>query len=295
MKRKRSAVVVLVAVLLSPMVANADDFTIGIKSASGNSIPFGTDSYLDYQQVYASSEFEGSTSIDQLTFFNTVSDSGNYSLVPVEFSLYLSTTLVEVGGMSADLAANVGADETLVYSGLPPGNSVSGFGGEFVFDLLVPFLYDPSAGNLLLRVALAGRTTHDLIFLDRDGSGVTGRSFGNEFGVNANSGGGLVTKFGVSEPRTVAEQLEDLASLVLAINLQAGIANSLDTKLTTALTALDDTNESNDGAALNSMYALCNNVEAQRGKKLTDAQANELISAVNEIISTLDEFAPLCE
>ena len=295
MTKTISAFLALAAVLMSPMTANAD-FTVGTAANDANSIPFGDDNYLDYQQIYSASEFDGPTSIDQLTFFNTIADSGNYSLIPAEFSLYLSTTSVSVGGMSANLDANVGADETLVYSGLPPDNSTSGFGGEFVFDLIAPFSYDPSVGNLLLRVELAGRTsTNAIIFLDRDSSGVTGRSFGNEFGVLANSGSGLVTRFGVSEPRTIAEQLEDLASLVLEVNLQAGISNSLDSKLDTALAALDDNNENNDGAALNSMYAFCSNVEAQRDKKLTDAHASTLIEAANGIIATLDEFAPLCE
>lgn len=294
MKQLKPLIAVLF--LISPFAVSAD-ITIGTPT-EGNSIPFGSDSYLDYQQVYSSSEFDGPVGIESITFFNTIADSGQYSLSPNNYSLFLSTTSVGVGGMSSDLAANIGADELLVFSGPPPASSVPGFGGEFVFDLLDSFLYDPSAGNLLLRVALDGRIDDDiLVFLDQDaaGSSVTGRSFGNEFGVLANAGSGLVTKFGIMAPRTIAEQLEDLASLVLEINLQSGISNSLDAKLQTALAALDDTNENNDGAALNSMYAFCSNVEAQRGKKLTNAQADELIGAVNGIISTLDEFAPLCE
>lgn len=91
--------------------------------------------------------------------------------------------------------------------------------------------------------------------------------------------------------------LEDLAEIILTINLQAGIANSLDSKLNTALNALDDTNENNDVAALNSMYAFCNSVEAQRqrGRRLSAAQANQLIDAANRVIAALDENAPLCE
>jgi len=43
------------------------------------------------------------------------------------------------------------------------------------------------------------------------------------------------------------------------------------------------------------MYAVCNSVEAQRGKKITTADADTTIVAVNGIIPKLDEFAPLCE
>ena len=91
------------------------------------------------------------------------------------------------------------------------------------------------------------------------------------------------------------ELLEDLAQVVLTANLQAGISNALDSKLASALAALDDSNENNDAAALNSMYAFCNSVEAQRGKKLSDMQADTLIEAANAVIVALDEFAPLCE
>ena len=91
------------------------------------------------------------------------------------------------------------------------------------------------------------------------------------------------------------ELLEDLAQVVLTANLQAGISNALDSKLASALAALDDSNENNDAAALNSMYAFCNSVEAQRGKRLSDMQADTLIEAANAVIVALDEFAPLCE
>ena len=91
------------------------------------------------------------------------------------------------------------------------------------------------------------------------------------------------------------ELLEDLAQVVLTANLQAGISNALDSKLASALAALDDSNENNDAAALNSMYAFCNSVEAQRDKRLSDMQADTLIEAANAVIVALDEFAPLCE
>ena len=91
-------------------------------------------------------------------------------------------------------------------------------------------------------------------------------------------------------------QINNLANLVMEINLNAGISNSLNSKLDTALGALDDVNTKNDGAALNSMYAFCNSVSAQRGKKLSGTQADQLIAAANGIIASLNEFAPLfCE
>lgn len=108
-------------------------------------------------------------------------------------------------------------------------------------------------------------------------------------------GSGPSGQWSVVEPPTPSEQLEDLATLVVDINLQAGISNSLDSKLDATLTALDDTNENNDAAAINSLYAFCSNVEAQRGKKLTVEQADQLIEGANGIISSLDENASLCQ
>ena len=67
------------------------------------------------------------------------------------------------------------------------------------------------------------------------------------------------------------------------MNLQNGIENSLDGKLDAALAALEDANVNNDGAALNSLAAFINAVEAQRGNKITSAQADELIAAAQEI------------
>lgn len=82
--------------------------------------------------------------------------------------------------------------------------------------------------------------------------------------------------------------LSDLMADLIGMNLQAGIANSLDAKLNAAFNALDDLNENNDVAALNSLYALINAVEAQRGRKLTDAQADSLVAAAQAVIAAIE-------
>jgi hypothetical protein len=105
----------------------------------------------------------------------------------------------------------------------------------------------------------------------------------------------VLTSLELPVPPTLEELIGSLSSAVMAINLQAGISNSLDAKLSSALSALDDANTNNDVAALNSMYAFCSSVQAQRGKKLTDTQSDELIAAANSVISALDEFASACD
>lgn len=86
---------------------------------------------------------------------------------------------------------------------------------------------------------------------------------------------------------TATEMINDLVNLVETFNLQQGINNSLDSKLEAALNALDDVNENNDQAAINSLQSFINSVEAQRGNQITNTQADQLIAAANEIISSL--------
>lgn len=86
---------------------------------------------------------------------------------------------------------------------------------------------------------------------------------------------------------TVEDMIMLLAQEVMNLNLHEGISNSLDAKLDAVLQALDDANENNDVAAINALEAFINSVEAQRGNKITDADADYLIAAAQEIINLL--------
>lgn len=104
---------------------------------------------------------------------------------------------------------------------------------------------------------------------------------------------GIVTSFsffGVFETADPVVLLEELALQVTALNLQQGIDNSLDAKLEAALSALDDVNANDNVAAINSLEAFINAVEAQRGNKIPEADADDLIAAANEIIALLNEL-----
>ena len=85
-------------------------------------------------------------------------------------------------------------------------------------------------------------------------------------------------------PITIEELLVELVEIVTELNIRNGIATSLDTKLSTALGAIDDLNSNNDSAAIGSLNAFIAAVEAQRGKELSDEEANLLIAKANEII-----------
>lgn len=97
-----------------------------------------------------------------------------------------------------------------------------------------------------------------------------------------------------SEPDTIditvqtpSQAIQDLVDQVESFNLQQGIDNSLDAKLDRAQDALTDVNQNNDIAAINSLEALINSVEAQRGNALTNEQADELIQMAQEVIDSL--------
>jgi len=87
-----------------------------------------------------------------------------------------------------------------------------------------------------------------------------------------------------SEP---AELIAQLLEEVEELELPSGISNGLEAKLEAALRALEDANEKNDVAAINSLQAFINAIEAQRGKKIPEADADALIAAALEIIDLL--------
>ena len=82
--------------------------------------------------------------------------------------------------------------------------------------------------------------------------------------------------------------IEDLAMVVMDMNLQNGIENSLDSKLDAAVNALEDANENNDSAACHSLAAFICAVEAQRGNQITSAQADQLIASAQDIEELLN-------
>jgi hypothetical protein len=86
---------------------------------------------------------------------------------------------------------------------------------------------------------------------------------------------------------TPETKLLELIDTVEKMNLHQGIANSLDAKLDAALNALDDVNQNNDVAALNSLNAFINAVEAQRNNKITNEQADILIEDAQYIIALI--------
>lgn len=182
---------------------------------SGNCFPFTCAGSGDtrYQQVYASSSFAGVTSVTSVSFFNTEWSAATFS--SATYTLTLSTSNFTVNNLdTSTLSNNPGGDAALFAS-----VSLSGATGA-QFDIVAgtggggSFLYDPSAGDLLVDIVLTGLTTGGSGFLDAmNGSSGGLFSRAHDFGTGFTNSG-LVTGFnltsapppppGIPEPATLS-------------------------------------------------------------------------------------------
>ena len=76
----------------------------------------------------------------------------------------------------------------------------------------------------------------------------------------------------------------DLVADVQGLDLPKGIESSLTSKLDAAIAAMD---RGQDKAAVNKLNAFMNQAEAQRGKRISDADTDALIAAAQEIIAAI--------
>jgi len=84
--------------------------------------------------------------------------------------------------------------------------------------------------------------------------------------------------------KSASEAIDDVIDVIEGFDLPGGTENSFVSKLENAQKSLD---KGNDQSAINKIEAFINNVEAQRGKKLTDEQADLLLSAAFDIINAI--------
>jgi hypothetical protein len=133
-----SATLVVLGMFCS--LAAANTVTIGNNNL-GNLFPFSDDYSGQYQQVYSSSLFPGPVEITGITFFCPT--GGCSGMISGDFTIELSTTSAGINTLSTNFTANLGSNNSLFFSGTV--TNVLSFTG-------VPFLYNPSAGNLLIDV-----------------------------------------------------------------------------------------------------------------------------------------------
>jgi hypothetical protein len=108
---------------LGLMPAARADIIIGLPAdaGTGNCYPFGcaygNGGTAEYQQVYTKSAFAGAITITNLEFFNTQFNSGATAMNSGTWTISLSTTAADWNTLSSTYAANIGANNTMVFSG----------------------------------------------------------------------------------------------------------------------------------------------------------------------------------
>lgn len=92
---------------------------------------------------------------------------------------------------------------------------------------------------------------------------------------------------GHSIPHPAQDSINELIAQVAILNVSAGIVNSLDAKLDCVSQALADFNQNNNNAAASAMNAFISEVEAQRGRRITNTEADALIDRAQQILAQL--------
>ena len=221
--------IVLLCLVVFSSIANADvvvpNANASVDADTINRFPLLVFHGMRYQQVYAASEFSSFSPEGELITgiaFRPDKDLGAPfgPLTLDDLTIGLSTTDSAPDALSATFSDNVGAHYKQVLNGSVTISSVDspGPGDTRAFDVLinfdVPFLYNPTNGNLLLDILNGDEDDHDIgVFFDAEftvGDTVS-RAWGPEGTPSAVSGGtsssGLVTLFitrPVPEPNSLA-------------------------------------------------------------------------------------------
>ncbi|MDQ3213712.1 MAG: PEP-CTERM sorting domain-containing protein [Acidobacteriota bacterium] len=202
----RSLIAACIATVAVAVTASADTITFVPTEARGNAFPFGYVGYFDeYQQVYRAGAFPSAITLRSATFTASpefVSQPGIATTVTSSLSLGLSTTDAGPTSLRSRFHDNRGPNFVRVFTGVVTGVGAEPFSFRIAFD--TPFVYRPSAGNLLLDVFINGNVTPDARpFAFAFGpSPDMGRVF-HEFGSGESFAGvneGLLTRFEGTAP-----------------------------------------------------------------------------------------------
>jgi hypothetical protein len=126
--------------------------------------------------------------------------------------------------------------------------------------------------------------------------GVFGDAFGNAVGAKNSSvviGARYDDDAGESSgsvyvyPFSVTYFMESLSDEVADIEISENMENHLNNKIDAAVNAITDSNDNNDHAAIKALEAFIKQVEAQRGKKISEEDADTLIAQAEAIIAML--------
>lgn len=176
------------------------------QTGSNNCYPFGCGP-LNYEQVYASSQFtSGPVNITAISFKAAQDFSGiAFGPTPISLAIDLSTTNITPSTITDNFSVNQGSGDVSVFSGTATVSS----SGNNIFDITFPFttsfLYSPSAGNLLVHLNVF--SNQYVGQFDAGSSSLVGRAINGSF---AQGNYGLATEFitatssAVPEPASIA-------------------------------------------------------------------------------------------
>lgn len=180
-----------------------------------------------YQQVYKNSDFTSLSGsqplkITQIAFRPDAKVGSAFSFTLSDIQLDLSTTKAEPDNLSTTFANNVGADDTVVVNRGPLSLSSAYTGPaagpknfDIIFNFTNPFIYNPSAGNLLLDIrkfSSSPTTFFDGAFAPGDSVSVVFAPVDvNAAAANASNTFGVVTQFTVTPVPEPSETLGILA------------------------------------------------------------------------------------
>jgi hypothetical protein len=137
---------------------------------TGDCDPFGCPGFFGlgtYQQVYSSTAFPSTITIDSLAFFQTQVVNNGGEPAGGTYTLSFAYTSAGPGDLNlTDPGQNIGSGSEDFFTGTLPALTADGAGNLLGFTG-TPFTYNPADGNLLLTVAVTGATnTQPYLYLD---------------------------------------------------------------------------------------------------------------------------------
>ena len=188
-----------------------------------------------FQQVFAGTEFSPNPQyITQIAFRPDGPTGNSFTGAFPNINISLSTTQSSPISLSSTFAQNLGIDNQVVFSGalnLSSSNTASGVGTknfDVVINLQTPFLYNPTAGNLLYDSlflqpsVVVGNDNVDATSSSAVVASVTSLFTGSPVNGTSLPGVGIVTQFTTTP---VPEPSSTLGIVVLATVCAGAIVN----------------------------------------------------------------------